>query len=302
MTYPILKTRKNDPRYPKALLHISDPPETIYHVGNLPSDGEKLVAIVGTRRATREGRDIAKNIACDLAKSGVVVVSGLALGIDGAAHEGALRSGGKTIAVLGNGLQEIYPRTHERLGLEIFKSGGAIISEYPEGTEALPYHFLERNRIVSGLSEAVVVIEAPARSGSLVTAKCALEQGREVFVIPGPLGHPNYDGSYELIRNGARLVRNANDVLEDLGIEMTALKKEYIEEIAIGTEEKFDQTARSILALIKKAKGPLSLDEISEQDNIPAHVVAQKISALVIAGIIEEKVGTFSLKHKDVVH
>jgi len=301
MTVPVSKITQESPDYPGDLLDIPNPPQTLYYLGELPRRGENMIAIVGTRKATREGRDTARSIARELAAKGIVVVSGLALGIDGAAHEGALKGSGKTIAVLGNGLDEIYPRTHEWLGKEILKSGGGILSEYPEGTEALAHHFLERNRIVSGLSKAVVVIEAPMRSGSLVTAKCALEQGREVFVVPGPVGHPNYEGSHELIRNGARLVRNASDILEDLGIEAEA-KQQTIEEVATNAAENFDEATNSILALIKKAKEALTLDEISEQSDIPPHVAAQKVSTLVITDIVEEKAGTFSLKRNGVVN
>ncbi len=282
--------------YPGSLIEIPNPPKIIFYRGVLPIKDEIMVAIVGTRKATRDGRESAREIARNLSDENITIVSGLALGIDGAAHEGALRGNAKrTIAVLGNGLQEIYPRTHERLGKEILESGGALISEYQEGAPALPHHFLLRNRIVSGLSRAVIVIEAPMRSGSLVTAKCALEQGKEVFVLPGPANHPNYKGSHYLIRNGARLIQDANDVLEDLGI-AAEKTQETLDSFSQNRAKDFDETTRVVLKVISESKGNLSLDDILEKCDLLPHVVAQKISILILKNIIEEKAGTFRVK------
>ncbi len=175
---------------------------------------------MGTRKATSQGRFIAKEIAKKLSEMGMVIVSGLAMGIDTAAHEGALAGAGRTIAVLACGLDNIYPRQNENLAKKIIGTGGAVISEYPVGTEAFKNQFLERNRIVSGLCIATIVVEAPRESGALVTARLAAEQGREVFVFPGPTNHPNYHGSHKLIRDGARLVSSIDDILEDLNSEI----------------------------------------------------------------------------------
>ena len=204
-----------DAAYPARLTNISDPPERLYVRGTLPPNDSPTVAIVGTRKATREGRETARAFARDLAGRGAVIVSGLALGIDAAAHEGALDAHGKTIAVLGGGVDTIYPPSHESLGRRIVESG-AIVSEYPAGTPCYPNQFLARNRLISGLADAVVIMEAPITSGALATARHAANQGREVFVMPGPAGHPHYEGSHMLIREGARLIRNAKDLLEDM--------------------------------------------------------------------------------------
>ena len=193
------------------------------------------IAIVGTRRATPDGKSTARRFAAELARAGIVIVSGLAFGVDAAAHEGCLDAEGKTVAVLACGLANIYPRNNEPLAKKILAQGGAIISEYPPDMPAYPSRFLERNRIVSGLSKGTLVIEAPERSGSLATARFALEQNRDVFVVPGPIAHPNFKGSHALIRQGAELVTTPEDILESYGI---AREKSIGAEFAGTPEEK----------------------------------------------------------------
>lgn len=273
---------KNDSLYPVLLKEIPNGPDPLYVLGDLPGDDFPKIAIVGTRKATQNGIALAREIGEELARAGAVVVSGLALGIDAAAHEGALRGEGRTIGVLARGLDAFYPASNEGLAKRICKNGGAIVSEYEPETPAYPNQFLERNRIISGLSLAVVIVEAPARSGTLVTAKHALDQGREVFVCPGPHNHPNYAGSHMLIRNGARLVRNAEDVLEDLDIQHTA------------TCESADESERKILSAIKSLSSA-TLDTIVEKVHIEPHIVNQKITFLMIEGIIEEREGKFCI-------
>src|SRR3989339_275158 len=209
----------DDSRYPALLKEIPDPPTRLFCRGQLPHPDSICIAIIGTRKATTQGKAMAQRIARDLAASGIVIVSGLAMGIDTVAHKGALEASGKTIAVLANGLDNVYPAQNTSLANDLLAHGGAILSEYPAGTPAYPNQFLERNRIVSGLCVATIVVEAPERSGTLATARFALEQGREVFVVPGPADHPNYIGSHRLIRDGARLVTAASDIYEDLGID-----------------------------------------------------------------------------------
>ena len=211
MLYKTLKIE--DPPYPKLLKEIPDPPYLLYIRGQLPNTS-KAIAIVGTRKASDEGKELAHNIAFELAKENFVIVSGLALGIDTAAHQGTLRAKGKTISVLGNSIDDVYPSDNKPLATQIVESKGAVISEYGPGEKIEKENFLRRNRIVSGLSIATVVIEAPARSGSLATARLAGEQGRDVFVVPGNVNDENYKGSNSLIRDGALLVRSAKDVLE----------------------------------------------------------------------------------------
>ncbi len=289
MPYSINSASIKNQQYPSILKEIPSPPEVIYFRGVLPEKNDILIGIVGTRKVSLEGKITAKNIAKDLAQNGVTIVSGLALGIDTAAHEGALAGNGKTIAVLANGLNQVYPRSNENLANEILKNGGALMSEYPEGTPAYPNQFLERNRIISGLCGATVIIEAPIHSGALVTARHALDQGREIFVTPGPTRHPNYEGSHLLLRNGARLVTSANDILEDLNINK---KNDSI----LTKEEKYDKETFSIINPIKSDRENLTLDNIVEITKLEPHVVAQRTTFLILDGAVQEKNGKFSIK------
>ncbi|MDP2650618.1 MAG: DNA-processing protein DprA, partial [bacterium] len=236
--FKVIDIKEED--YPFLLKEIPNPPKQIYVRGVVPDLRLPAVAIVGTRKATTAGIGIAEGVAADLASRGITIISGLAMGIDTAAHRGALGVRGRTVAVLGNGISEIYPAQNERLAEEILETGGAIISEYPPGEPSFRGNFIHRNRIISGLSVAVVIIEAPLRSGALSTAGFAAEQGRNVFVVPGPVTHPNYVGSHALIRDGATLATGAADILEDLGLlggeaEIRRLA-EGIEEISIQPE------------------------------------------------------------------
>lgn len=183
-------------------------------MGELPKTRLPTVAIVGTRKPTPYGREVTERFATDLAKRGIVIVSGLALGVDSIAHQAALNAGGLTLAVLGNGLPEITPRSHKQLAEHIIKSGGAIISEYEPDTPAYPTNFLERNRIVSGLADAVIITEAAAKSGTLNTAAHAMEQGKSIFVVPGNITSPLSAGCNRLISQGAMPLLSATDVLE----------------------------------------------------------------------------------------
>jgi DNA protecting protein DprA len=201
-------------KYASVLSNIALMPKKLYVRGALPENRVPSVAIVGSRKPTSYGEDIGYKMAYDLARSGVVVISGLALGLDALAHRGALDAEGLTIAVLGNGVDDITPRTNRNLGERILNSGGAIISEYKPGVAAQPHHFLARNRIVSGLADAVVVIEAATRSGTLSTASYALEQGRHVFAVPGNIDNPMSMGCNALIKQGATPLTSFEDVLE----------------------------------------------------------------------------------------
>lgn len=202
--------------YLQIVASIAKPPEKLYFLGNLPERRLPSVAIVGTRKPTAYGKEVTHKLAYELASHGVVIVSGLALGVDAIAHRGALEAGGKTIAILGNGLPDILPGTNRALGERIISSGGAIITEYEPGMPAMLHHFLERNRIVAGLSDAIIITEAAARSGTLNTAMHALEQGREVFVVPGNITSPMSTGCNFLLRQGATPVTCAENVLETI--------------------------------------------------------------------------------------
>ena len=204
----------DDAAYPGRLRDMYDPPVVLYGKGSMPLfDEEAAVAVVGTRKCTPYGTGAASQLGYELARQGGLVISGLAKGIDGAAHQGALRAGGFTAAVLGGGVDVIYPPENRRL-YEDIAATGVLLSEYPPGTEPMGSHFPVRNRILSGLSLAVLVVEAPERSGALITANTALEQGRDVFAVPGPIDAPNSRGSNRLIRDGAGLVTCGWDILE----------------------------------------------------------------------------------------
>ncbi len=210
----IKKTTPDKHEYLQPLTTISKPPENIFFLGTTPVIRMPSVAIVGTRKPTAYGKEVARMFAYELAKKGVVIISGLALGIDSIAHRAALEAGGTTLAVLANSVDHIYPRNHKALAEQIVNSGGAILSEYEPPCEARSYQFLARNRIVSGLSDAVIIVEAAQRSGTLSTAMHALEQGREVFVVPGNITSPLSAGCNALLKQGASPITEAKDVLE----------------------------------------------------------------------------------------
>lgn len=201
-------------KYLQIIGSIAKPPSLLYYRGTLPENRLPSVAIVGSRKPTPYGKEIAHRLAYELAKEGVVVISGLALGIDSIAHRAALEAGGTTIAVLGNSVDYIYPATHKALGEQIIQQGGAVLSEYEPPMEARDFHFLARNRIVSGLADAVVVVEAAARSGTLNTAAHALEQGKDLFAVPGNITSPLSAGCNMLLKQGAYLATSSQDILE----------------------------------------------------------------------------------------
>ena len=291
MDFPIRTLTDRDAEYPHLLLETVGHPTEIHIRGELPVKDELCIAIVGTRKATREGKALAYACAEELGKRGFTIVSGLALGIDGAAHEGALAANGKTIAVLGNGLDSIYPRQHENLAELILQGGGGIISEYPDESPSFPSQFLERNRIVSGLCIATIVIEAPLRSGSISTARNAIEQGREVFVFPGSVNHTNYGGSHKLLRDGARLVTSYKDILADLGMPDTAQTKPSRD--AGDVPQDADETL--ILDILAKADEPLSIDRICELTTLHPRIVSEKLTVLTLGGTVSEGSKGFTL-------
>lgn len=206
---------KKDENYPKALLNISNPPEKLFVLGNETILDNFGIAIVGSRNCTKYGEEVAKSIAYNLSKYNINVVSGMAKGIDSAAHIGTIMGKGKTIAVLGSGFKHIYPKENMELLKDIINSGGAVITEYEENTLPKPENFPKRNRIISALSQGVVVVEAGKRSGSLITAEIALEEGKEVFAVPGNVTSRTSKGTNELIKDGAKLVENVMDILEE---------------------------------------------------------------------------------------
>lgn len=226
--------------YPEKLRHIDDPPFAIFYRGNLPREDRPIVAIVGGRNTSYEGREIARNFGRQLAENGIQVVSGLARGIDIAAQRGTLElPGGQTYAVLGTGIDQCYPRQHIEEYMQMQNKGG-VLSEYAPGTYGHPGNFVKRNRIISGLADGVLVIEARKGSGSLITATYALEQGKEIFVVPGSIVNRMYEGGNELLKSGGMVVTNARDVMDGLGIfvdtDLSAQKKKN--KVMLETAEK----------------------------------------------------------------
>ena len=236
-----------DSDYPESLCQIADAPVVLYVKGNLSLENSLSMAIVGSRRASFYGESTSARFAMRLAELGFTTVSGMARGIDTAAHKGALKAGGETIAVLGCGLSHVYPPENKKL-LEEIAASGAVISEFPMETAPLAYNFPRRNRIISGLSIGVIVVEAAQRSGALITADFALEQGREVFAIPGKIDHPSSFGVHNLIKQGAKLITCVDDILEDLQPRVSAY-------LRAGTESKIEDRG------IKSLPADLSEDE-----------------------------------------
>mgnify|MGYP001598210996 CR=1 FL=1 len=281
---------RDEPVFPAALREIPWPPFALYIKGMLDANAP-AIAIVGTRKASAKSKAIAHRFAMELSKTGITIISGLALGIDRAAHEGALEAKGKTVAVLANGLDRVYPREHENLGKLILKSGGTLVSEYPPGSPSYPNRFIERNRLISGLALGILIIEVPAQSGALATARFALEQNRDVFVVPGDIDNRNYDGSHELIKQGAALVTSPEDILRAIGIERKPAALSFSG--AGGISSSLDETSINVVTILKEAGSPLNLDEIAERTKIETSNASRTASLLMLQGIIKEENGKY---------
>jgi DNA processing protein len=268
-----------DEDYPGRLREVNGSPPVLYVRGDLLPEDEWAVAIVGTRRMTSYGRQIAEKVARTMASSGVTVVSGLARGVDAVAHRAALDAGGRTLAVLGSGIDRIYPPEHKRLAEKI-SNRGALISDYPFGTPPEAFNFPPRNRIISGLSMAVVVIEAGTRSGALITASFAADQGRDVFAVPGNINAPQSKGANALIQKGARPMLDPRDILEALNLTKIT---EY-------------RTARTVLPSDAKeaqmfnilANEPLHVDDISSQTELPIEEVTATLALMELKGMVRQ--------------
>ncbi len=271
-----------DADYPLLLREAGHAPAFLYVRGDVGLLASAQLAIVGSRNPTAGGRADAREFARYLAAGGLTITSGLALGIDAAAHRGALDAGGRTIAVCGAGLDTVYPREHEALAGEIAASG-AVVSEFAPGVPPLPAHFPQRNRVISGLSLGVLVVEAARRSGSLVTARHALDQGRELFAIPGSIHNPLARGCHQLIRNGAKLVESAPDILEELKIPFTrqALATPESPAAAAGRLDKEYEILLDALGF-----DPTGVDTLVERTGLPADSVASMLLILELEGQI----------------
>ena len=263
-----------DTAYPQSLLEIPDPPSILYVRGNPALLQNRGLAIVGSRNATPQGLQTAETFARALAAKGLGIISGLALGIDAAAHRGALAARGATIAVIGTGADRIYPARNKELAMAIAEHG-TIVSEFPLGTPAIAANFPRRNRIISGLARGVLVVEAALESGSLITARLAAEQGREVFAIPGSIHSPVARGCHRLIKQGAKLVETAQDILEELGSHPESP----------GVPEVADTAGNNV---ILKALGydPCALDDIVDRTGISADLLLGELLTLELDGLI----------------
>jgi DNA processing protein len=270
-----------DPDYPVLLREIPDPPLVLYIAGERPLLSAQQLAIVGSRNPTPMGRENARAFAKSLAGAGLVITSGMALGVDSAAHRGALETGGKTIAVAGTGLDRVYPARHRDLAHEIVKHG-ALVSEFPLGTPPLPENFPVRNRIISGLSLGTLVVEAALQSGSLITARMANEQGREVFAIPGSIHAPQSRGCHALIRQGAKLVETAQDILEELGPLAGVALQAANENTPPGL--RLDSTMETLLEHI--GHDPVSIDTLIERCGLTADAVSSMLLQMELNGLV----------------
>lgn len=284
---------QSDPRYPPGLLHVSGPTPVLFVRGQLPRDYRRCVAIVGTRRPSASGERTSYELASHLAAVGVCVVSGLALGIDGAAHRGALQTGGITVAVLGCGLDCAYPRKHAEL-MEEIAATGAVVTEYTFGTEPLPRHFPARNRIIAGLSAGVVLVESGRTGGALHTVDYALDAGRDVMAVPGDVHRWQSEGPNQLLRDGGTLVRHAADVLHVLGY--TSVPKvdggrPFQDDVNAGDRKSrgaafvVPDTTDRIVAFLR-AEGAQSADEVGLRLALPTREVAAALTWLEVTGRI----------------
>lgn len=267
--------------YPKMLKEIYNPPALLYYKGNLERQDEFSIAVVGTRKITNYGKQATSQITGGLVQAGITIISGLALGVDSLAHLSTLENSGRTIAVLGSGIdqQNIYPSANRYLADKIVAGGGAVITEYPLGTLPLKHHFPQRNRIISGLSLGTLVIEANEESGALITAKCALEQNREVFALPGSIYNPSSIGPNNLIKMGAHPIVSAQDILDDLNLTQV---KTFVETQKISPDS---QEEAQILKHLSRE--PIHIDQLARAANLPSSQVSATLSIMEMKGKIK---------------
>lgn len=270
--------------YPFLLKQIYDPPAILYYRGDINVLNGTCVAMVGSRKATEYGKTAAGKIAEGLAAAGVVVVSGMARGIDTVAHQGALQAGGKTVAVLGCGLDICYPPENIKLREKI-ATYGLLLSEFPPGSQPKPANFPMRNRIISGLSLATVVVEAAEKSGALITADCALEQGRDVFAVPGSIHSPASKGCHRLIKEGAAMVEDVTDILNAMNVE-AAVTKENVEQV----------TVLQLVVLEALEYEPIHFDDICARSGLSAAQLAAVLPELELAGMLKKMPGNYYLR------
>jgi DNA processing protein len=267
------------PGYPRLLLEIHDPPPVLYVKGSIMENDAWAVAVVGTRRASSYGREVTRQLAASLARNGITVVSGMARGIDGEAHRAALEAGGRTIAVLGCGVDVIYPPEHRDLAAEI-TAHGALVSDYPMGTKPEGRNFPPRNRIISGLSLGVLVVEAGRRSGAHITADFAADQGRDVFAVPGSILARGSVGTNRLVQDGAKVVLGPEDILEELNLTMV------VEQVEARQVLPADETEAVLLSHLSTE--PVHVDELQRQLELPIAQVTSTLALMELKGMVRQ--------------
>ncbi|MCA9037606.1 MAG: DNA-processing protein DprA [Planctomycetaceae bacterium] len=285
---------KLNPAFPQRLREIIDCPSLLYHRGNIAAQDELAIGIVGSRRCTMYGRKQAERLAGALARAGFTIISGLARGIDAAAHRGALNAGGRTIAVLATGVRDIYPPEHTELAADI-AANGAVISEMPVSQKAKPGLFPQRNRIISGMSLGIIVIEAARNSGALYTARHALEQGREVFAVPGNVDSVASEGCHELIRDGVTLIRNADDVLAELG--PLPIPSNRSPEVTIHNPRELVLNALESEVLNLITSDPIHMDQILRATQLDPSRVLATLTVLEMRRFIRRQPGGMFVRH-----
>ncbi len=268
------------PDYPAYLREIPNPPPLLYVQGELRESDQWAVAVVGTRRLTSYGRQVTRDLVAGLVRNNITVVSGLARGIDAVAHQTAVEMNGRTIAVLGSGLDCLYPAEHRQLARRIVDGHGAVISDYGLGVQPEAKNFPPRNRIISGLSLGVIVVEAGQRSGALITANFALEQDRELFAVPGPINSPASKGPNRLIQQGAKLVMAVDDVLEELNLTMVA------EHTAV--QMALPETAEEAELYGRLSHQPIHIDELSRATGLPSQTVSSALTMMELKGMVQQ--------------
>lgn len=276
----------NDLRYPDALRTIHDPPAFLFYRGDLDCLLGKCIAIVGTRKPASNTAETTQRIARELSNAGVTIVSGLAAGIDTAAHIGCLEGKSPTVALLGCGLDIDYPVLNHDLKEKIVRSGGLLLSEYPPGTPGIPWHFPVRNRMISGLCKAVIMMEAQIRSGSMTTVNHALDQGREVYAYPGNVGSEWAEGAHQLLREGASYFTSAKDILEDMGWDHETLSPVSSINVKL---PKLNENQRKIYALLNQRD--MSYDELAEATGFDAPTISGELTMLTIMGLVKSLPG-----------
>ena len=296
MEADIKKLNFDESDYPPLLRNAVNPPKNIFVRGGFSVFKKPIVAIVGTRKATQEGIKFARETAEDFVRIGFAVVSGLAYGVDAAAHEGALQAGGLTIAVLAHGLNMTYPKNHENLAREMVAKGGAVVSEYEADTPPYQNQFLDRNRIIAGLSLATLVIEAPIHSGALATARYAAEAGREVFVLPGPYYSKNYEGSHELIRKGARLITSFQNLKEDLAAITDLYPDIVFNDEVRETADELNDDEKIVLEAIDKLSGEARVDTLIEMIKLEPQELSRVITNLILNDKIIETANGLTIR------